>query len=106
MSRGHTTGLSDAFNNFYKETCPEEIGELAQKYPSEQKSLYVDWQELYRFDSDLADDVQNHPEKMREYTEEALRLYDLPADVLLGQAHVRFYNLSQATKIREISADQ
>jgi len=36
------------------------------------------------------------------YAEEALRLYDLPVDVSLGQAHVRVQNLGETTDIRDI----
>ena len=105
MARAENTELIDAFEEFYRNYYRNEIGELAQQYPTERKSLYVDWQELYRFDPDLADDYRAHPEEFQEYTEEALRLYDLPVDVKLGQAHVRVRNLPDSTDIRAIRAD-
>jgi replicative DNA helicase Mcm len=94
--------LVDRFGQFYRNYYREEIGELAGNYPSEQRSLYVDWTDLYQFDADLADDYISKPEQLREYAEEALRLYDLPVDVSLGQAHVRIHNLPEVTDIREI----
>ncbi|WP_415379414.1 LAGLIDADG family homing endonuclease [Halosimplex sp. TS25] len=105
MARAENTELIDAFEDLYRDYYRNEIGDLAQKYPTEQKSLYLDWQDIYRFDPDLADDVQSHPEELRDYAEEALRLYDLPVDVKLGQAHVRVHNLPDSTDIREIRAD-
>ncbi|QSG05709.1 LAGLIDADG family homing endonuclease [Halapricum desulfuricans] len=105
MATADNTELIDRFEEFYRDYYRNEIGELAQKYPSEQKSLFVDWQDLYRFDPDLAEDVRNQPEQLQEYAEEALRLYDLPVDVKLGQAHVRIENLPEATGIRDIRAD-
>jgi len=96
------TELTDAFEEFYRNYYRNEIGDLAQKYPNDQKSLWVDWDDLFRFDSDLADDVRNRPDQMQDYAEEALRLYDLPVDVKLGQAHVRFHNLPESTDIREL----
>jgi len=105
MARADDTELIDTFEEFYRSYYRNEIAQLAQKYPNEQKSLYIDWQDLYRFDSDLADDVRNKPKQLREYAEEALRLYDLPVDVSLGQAHVRIQNLPKTTGIREIRAD-
>jgi replicative DNA helicase Mcm len=105
MARADDTELIDRFEEFYRSYYRNEIGELAQKYPNEQKSLSVDWQDLYRFDPDLADDFRNKPQQLQEYAEEALRLYDLPVDVSLGQAHVRVRNLPQTTGIREIRAD-
>ncbi|MFT4946802.1 MAG: replicative DNA helicase Mcm, partial [Natronomonas sp.] len=105
MARADDTELIDSFEEFYRSYYRNEIAELAQKYPNEQKSLYIDWQDLYRFDSDLADDFRNKPDQLREYAEEALRLYDLPVDVSLGQAHVRVRNLPEATDIRGIRSD-
>jgi replicative DNA helicase Mcm len=105
MARADDTELIDQFEEFYRSYYRNEIGELAQKYPSEQKSLYVDWQDLYRFDPDLADDFRNKPGQLCEYAEEALRMYDLPVDVSLGQAHVRVHGLPETTGIRAIRAD-
>ncbi|MFB6142883.1 MAG: LAGLIDADG family homing endonuclease, partial [Halorientalis sp.] len=105
MARAEDTEVIDLFQEFYRDYYADEIGDLAQKYPSDRKSLFVDWQDLYRFDPDLADDYRNHPEQFQDYAEEALRLYDLPVDVKLGQAHVRVHNLPETTEIREIRAD-
>jgi replicative DNA helicase Mcm len=105
MASAENTELLDLFEEFYRSYYRNEIGELAQKYPSEKKSLYVDWQDLYRFDPDLADDYRTKPDQLQEYAEEALRLFDLPVDVKLGQAHVRVVGLPETTEIREIRAD-
>ncbi|WP_302082104.1 LAGLIDADG family homing endonuclease [Salinibaculum rarum] len=105
MARADDTELIDTFEEFYRNYYRNAIGELAQKYPTEQKSLFVDWDDLYRFDPDLADDFRNKPQQLKEYAEEALRLYDLPVDVSLGQAHVRVQNLPESTGIRQIRAD-
>jgi replicative DNA helicase Mcm len=96
--------LIDQFEEFYRSYCHDEIGELARNYPSEQRSLYVDWEDLFRFDADLADDFRDRPEQLTRCAEEALRLYDLPVDVKLGQAHVRIRNLPDSTDIRAIRA--
>ena len=105
MAIGDDAELIDRFEQFYRDYYRNEIGELAQKYPNEQRSLYLDWNDLYRYDPDIADDFVAKPGQMREYAEEALRLYDLPVDVKLGGAHVRVENLSEPTGIRDIRAD-
>ncbi|MHB9287334.1 minichromosome maintenance protein MCM [Halobacteriales archaeon Cl-PHB] len=106
MARAENTQLIDRMQEFYRQYYAEAIGELGQNYPSEAKSLFVDWDDLYKFDPDLADDFRSQPEQLREYAEEALRLYDLPVDVSLGQAHVRITNVPEKTEIRDIRADQ
>ncbi|SNZ14856.1 replicative DNA helicase Mcm [Natronoarchaeum philippinense] len=102
MARAENTELVDSFEQFYRNYYREEIGQLAQNYPGEQRTLAVDWQDLYRYDPDLADDYLSQPEQLQEYAEEALRIYDLPVDVSLGRAHVRVHNLPETTEIREI----
>jgi replicative DNA helicase Mcm len=94
--------LVERFDSFYRNYYEEAISELAQRYPNDQRSLYVDYDDLYRFDVDLAEDFRTQPEQMQEYAEEALRQFDLPADVKLGRAHVRLRNLGDAVDIRDI----
>ncbi|QFU81928.1 LAGLIDADG family homing endonuclease [Natronorubrum aibiense] len=106
MAQAGNSELVDSFEQFFRNYYDNDIKQLAQRYPNEQRSLRVDWQDLYRFDPDLADDFLNQPEQLQRYAEEALRLYDLPIDVSLGQAHVRIYNLpeTESPEIRDIRA--
>ena len=102
MVQAGNQDLTERFIQFYRNYYREEIGTLAQRYPNEQRSLYVDYDDLFQFDRDLAEDFRAKPDQMREYAEEALRLYDLPADVSLGRAHVRIENLPESIDIRGI----
>jgi len=102
MARAENRDLVDSFEQFYRRYYTDEVGELARNYPREQKSLYLDWTDLYTFDPDIAEEYLSKPEQYRECAEEALRLYDLPVDVSLGQAHVRLRNLDSQTDIRDI----
>ncbi|SFC30018.1 replicative DNA helicase Mcm [Halobiforma haloterrestris] len=104
MAQAGNSELVDSFEQFFRNYYDNEIKQLAQQYPNEQRSLHVDWQDLYRFDPDLADDFIAQPEQLQRYAEEALRLYDLPIDVSLGRAHVRIRNLpdTESPEIREI----
>jgi len=86
-----TDRLIDFLRNYYR----EEIGELAQRYPSEQKSLEVTYSDLFTADRDAAEDYLEKPEQIQQYLDEALRLFDLPADVDLGNAHVRVVGLPE-----------
>ncbi|VTT86183.1 DNA replication helicase protein MCM @ intein-containing [Halorubrum sp. DM2] len=94
--------LTDQFIDFYQNFYREEVGALAQNYPDDQRSLYLSYDDLYRFDPDLAEDFRAKPDAMREYAEEALRLYDLPADVSLYGAHVRVTDLPENIGISDI----
>ena len=102
MAQASNQELTDRFIQFYRNYYRDEIGKLAQQYPNEKRSLYIDYDDLYQFDTDLAEDYLSQPEQLQEYAEEALRLYDLPADVKLGNAHVRLQNLPESVDIRGI----
>ncbi|WP_299334795.1 LAGLIDADG family homing endonuclease [Haloplanus sp.] len=94
--------LIDRFGRFYRNYYRDEISRLAQRYPNEQRSLHIDYDDLYQFDPDLAEDFLAQPDQLGEFAEEALRVYDLPADVSLGQAHVRLRDLPDTVDIRSI----
>ncbi|MFB6254058.1 MAG: minichromosome maintenance protein MCM [Halobacteriaceae archaeon] len=105
MATADNQELIEEFDEFFRRYYSDEIGKLARNYPSEQKSLRIDWTDLYRFNPDIADDFLSQPKQMIEYAEKALRLYDLPVDVSLAQANVRLYNLDVTTDIRDIRSD-
>lgn len=98
--------LVDRFTEFYRQYYPDEIGELARKYPKEQKSLSFDWKDLYRFDPDLAQDLQRHPDEIIDAAKEALRHYDLPIQVNLRGASVRVYGLQESTPVGELNSER
>lgn len=83
------TEITDQFQEFYRNYYPDEIGTLAQKYPKDAESLYIEARDLYRFEPDLLDDWTNNPRQIQRYAEEALRLYDLPVDIDLEGCNVR-----------------
>lgn len=97
MSSTPSTETIDQFTAFFESHYDEAIAELAEQYPDEQRSLSIDYDTLKRFDGDLADNYLSEPGQMREYAEEALRLYDTTSDRTLGRAHVQLTNLPTTT---------
>lgn len=96
MSEGMVTESNELLNRFiafYRDCCYEEVEQLAQNYPDEQRSLYIDYADLEEFDPDIADDYLNQPDQMRPYAEEALSRIENPANVSLSEARVRLHNL-------------
>ncbi|WP_277554340.1 LAGLIDADG family homing endonuclease [Halobaculum limi] len=89
----------DEFLSFYRTYYADDIARLAQKYPKEQRSLYLEYDDLYTYDPDLAERYLNRPGQMQDVAEEALRTYDLPVDISLGQAHVRLRNLPRESTL-------
>lgn len=97
------TELTERLIEFLRNYYSEEIAQLAQHYPQEQRSLEIDYSDIVAFDPDIADDLITHPYKMLGYFEEALALYDLPVAIDLSDAHVRIYNLTQSFDVSDVS---
>jgi len=81
--------LLDNFNELFRDYYREDIAKLAQSYPKDRQSLYVEAKDVWRYDSALLEDWKNEPAKIRETAEEALPHVDIPIDIDLEGAHVR-----------------
>jgi len=92
----HNTELLNGFIDFYNDYHRQDIGELAQSYPKDRKSLRVDYGNLHSFSPNLADDLRNKPETVLGHAETALGKVDIPVDIDLSGATVRVYNLDDA----------
>lgn len=103
--RAENHELTERLIGFLRDYYSEEVAPLAQHYPQEQKSIYVEYDDIFQFDPVLTDDLQSHPNKVLDYFEEALGLYDLPVAVDLSDAHVRVYNLpdEEVLDVAEVS---
>jgi replicative DNA helicase Mcm len=104
----NSTTLLDTVQEFFESYYHEEIAELAQKYPSEQQSLTVDWMDLFRFDPDLVDDYRTNPAEVQDHLNETLANYELPVDINLEGAVVRVTNVpeSQTYQVGEYRSAQ
>lgn len=94
--------LTERLIGFLRTYYSEEVGQLANHYPREQRSLHIDYDDVYQFDPVLADDVVESPDNTLGYFEQALALYDLPVPIDLSDAHVRIYNLPEPMDVSEV----
>lgn len=109
MSSGNSFGpdgptVVEGFGMFFEKYYDKAIAELAQRYPRDQQSLWIDHSDLYAFNPDMADDLRENPKRMFDYAEEALRRYELPVDVDLSNAHVRVTGVPGEIYPDEVSA--
>jgi DNA replicative helicase MCM subunit Mcm2 (Cdc46/Mcm family) len=105
MDAPHSSEIVSQFQEFYESYCGDDIEALARSYPDGGKSLYLDWEDLYRFDRDIAEDYIAHPGRMRDHAEQALTGLKLPdeEDLLFTDVNVRATNPPMTTKISELS---
>lgn len=74
-------------NRYYR----DEIGQLVQHYPQEQRSLTVEWRDIFQFDTELAEAFRVDPHGHGELLDEALASVDVPVVKDLSEASVRVY---------------
>jgi len=101
----------DKFEEFYSVALSEKINKLLAEYPV-QKSLLVDYEELEKFDRDLADLLVKKPDLLIGASEKALIQaqgvsYKTAHPDLPFEPHVRFFNLPESgLLIQNISSKQ
>jgi len=81
--------LIETFTALYRNYYKDQLAALAQGYPKDKQSLYIEAKDLYRKSPDLLDDYVTYPDELRDYAEEALELVELPVDQSLAGANVR-----------------
>lgn len=99
--------FAQKFEQFFKSSCIKQVERLAAEYP-EKRSLNIDFQELEKFDYELADELLSNPDPVLEGAKEAIGRVDVPAlEIKEFAPHVRFFNLPKEKMplIREIGAE-
>ena len=85
------------WQKFLEDNCKSDIETVALEYP-EKRSLYVDYWDIDKADSKLAELLINQPYKALYNAEEALKNIDVASDNKL-QFHFRVLNLPETSKI-------
>lgn len=85
--------FSEEVDRFLRNYYHEEILELAQRYPKEQTWLTIDWQDMFRWNPEAAEDYLQTPEHIEDYLKESLARYDLPIPVDLNSVEIRVVGL-------------
>ncbi|MHC1574735.1 MAG: LAGLIDADG family homing endonuclease [Candidatus Methanogasteraceae archaeon] len=95
------TNTSARWEKFFNRYYLGDILALANEYP-EKRSLYVDFVNIEKFDPDMAEELLEHPNRVFEVAEGALRNFALPIEKTLSSAHLRVMNLPQKVSIRDL----
>ena len=93
------------WQKFFEENCKSDIETVALEYP-EKRSLYVDYWDIDKVDSKLAESLIDQPYKALYNADEALKNIDVASENKL-QLHFRVLNLPETDKIliRKIRAN-
>lgn len=87
-------GLLDTLEAFLTDYYREDIA-LCAKEPNDRQSLWIDYGDLWRFDSDIADDLREKPDTILGHIEEAVDMVDVPLDADLNHITVRVSGLNE-----------
>ena len=86
----------------------KEINRIAELYP-EEKSLFIDYEELERYDRELAEELIQNPDEVISAFEDVLSGLNIPTIVENPKCHVRFHNLPKekgySLMVRNITSD-
>src|SRR5574340_1267117 len=91
----------DIWDDFFKLYYWDNILDLAREYPIE-KSLVIQFNDIYNFNSDLANELLNTPDVVLEHANSALRNVILPVEISLDEANVRIANTPEKIRRRDI----
>lgn len=97
MPSADDTDLIRRFEEFYRDDYRDEIEAFVKRYPEDQQVLYIDWDDLNRYDPDLAREVITAPERVLECAEEALRRHGSTSDDELRDARVFVNQIGEST---------
>ncbi len=93
MEEVDLTPMIESFSEFFSTIYKHKINEVILAYPGK-KSIDVDYQDLEKFDTDLADRLITDPEHTIKAAEESIKSMNLKAAVGIFTPHVRFFNLT------------
>ncbi|MBD3398456.1 AAA domain-containing protein [Candidatus Micrarchaeota archaeon] len=97
MGEQDLTSLVSVFEDFFTSIYKDKINIVLASYPTV-RSINVDFQDLDKFDTTVADQLLSEPEVVTEAAEEAIQQMklSLPPGVGDFRPHVRFYNAPNA----------
>lgn len=95
--------LADRFCEFFSRYYRDDIGTLAQNYPSEQKSLLIAAEDLCQYDPDMFDDWIAAPAQLGEHALAGLKMVDLPSPIDLGGVNIRLTDSASYIPTRGVS---
>ena len=98
--------LGGELHQFLRDYYKEEIKTLKSKYPKQQKTLVIDYNDIYRWDTDVAYDLREHPDTFRTVFEHALAEVDFGPAQDLELATVAIKNTSDPHQINALSGDE
>jgi replicative DNA helicase Mcm len=105
--------MKDRIDKFLEKKTGD-LNNLAEQYP-EKKSFFIDWQELEKYDSELAEELIRNPDDIIDLCEQTLNEKGVPVLEMDKEKpgepefHVRFYNLPKEKgynlMVRDINSD-
>ncbi|MFC7165793.1 hypothetical protein [Halospeciosus flavus] len=90
---------NEDIEQFIRNYCEDEFSELVQQYPSEKRTLWIDWMDLFTWEPSVAEDLTNNWPSISQVFDQVLWTMSNPvaSDLSGGDDHppaeIRLYNL-------------
>jgi replicative DNA helicase Mcm len=96
-------GVSAKIVDFFEELYEDKIDQFIEEWADGTRSLVIDCDSVSRFDQDLADDIIEHPDSMRDHIIHALKVVDrtdsINEDELSNEVTIRFMNVGNQRQV-------
>lgn len=96
---------NDALDRFVRTYCKNEVARVAQSYPRDTKSFYIDYMDLYQASPQFADRITNEPEKYYRFLTDIVKNHDWPVDQEFKQLNVRVQGGAYERTVNELRQD-
>jgi len=100
-----TDDENDALDTFVRTYCENEVARVAQGYPSDTQSFYIDWMDLYQATPKFADRITDDPEEYYRFLNDIVKNYEWPVDQSFDQLKVRVQGAAYERTVNELRKD-
>lgn len=91
-----------ALDTFVRTYCQNEVKRVAQGYPRDTQSFYVDWMDLYQATPRFADRITDNPEDNFHYLKDVIINYDWPVEQEYAELTVRIRGASYERRVNKL----
>jgi replicative DNA helicase Mcm len=93
---------NEALDRFVRTYCQEEVARVAQAYPKDTQSFYIDFMDLYQASPKFADRITDEPEEYYRFLEDVVKNHSWPVDKDFTSLKVRVQGAAYERTVNEL----
>jgi len=93
---------NEALDHFVRTYCQNEVARVAQGYPSDTQSFYIDYMDIYQATPKFANRITENPEENYRFLNDIVQNYDWPVDMDFTDLKVRVRGAAYERTVNEL----